>query len=65
MLRIKNIKLIILTSSVLLTFSVIINIKFAITIEESTNELKDLISSILYLKNSEYDIVMLDIIWMG
>jgi len=39
------------------------NIKFEISIDDTTDIIKEKINSLLYLKSSEYDIVMLDIVW--
>lgn len=41
------------------------NINFEISLYSNTDKLKDVVSTYLYLKSSEYDIMMLDISWVG
>lgn len=40
-------------------------IKFDLKIENVSDTLKENIMSFLYLKSSEYDIIMMDIVWVG
>ncbi len=41
------------------------DIKFNIKMIDDTDKLKEEVSSFLYVKSPEYDIIMLDIVWIG